>query len=282
MIASSLSRKIFIGIMVMFILSLFGAAGWISYYTMLQPTLVMPGLELWRLVTYPIALSFLGLLIGAICFSVPGEEMESMLGTRQFGILLLIVTLGSALMHMAVFYGSSRHILAGPTNPAIFILVGFVYLFPHSEVRVFFFNIRTSVIVAVTAGIIVTQTVYSWLALGESPLMFFSFGGFGLVLGGVYFHTRYQKYAFLLKPIRTVERMLERSRTVAGPHKNVSAPVRQSQQGSARIRIPFQKSTADLSDEERLNLILDRINEKGYGDLSEDEQRFLRDYSSKL
>jgi hypothetical protein len=45
--------------------------------------------------------------------------------------------------------------------------------------------------------------------------------------------------------------------------------------------MPFQKSV-EVSDEERLNLILDRINEKGYGSLSDEEQRFLREYSRKL
>ena len=182
--ASSLSRKIFIGIMVMFVLSFFPPIRvLISGATVLVPSLVVPGLELWRLVTYPIAISLFGILIGSICFSVPGKEMESMLDSDSSGFLL-IVTVGSALMHLALFFGSSGLALAGPANPAIFILVGFVYLFPHSEVRLFFFNVRTSVIVSVIAAVMVTFTLYMWLDGGQSPLMFFSYGGFGLLLGG--------------------------------------------------------------------------------------------------
>ena len=47
--------------------------------------------------------------------------------------------------------------------------------------------------------------------------------------------------------------------------------------------MPFQKAPArEMNDEERLNNILDRISEKGYSDLTEDEQAFLRDYSGRL
>jgi hypothetical protein len=282
MIASSLSRKILIGLMILFILYLFGLSGMIFRYTVLIPSLIFPDLQLWRLVTYPLAPDLLGLIIGSICFSIPGEEMEGILGTRQFGLLLLMVMLSSALMHVALFFDASGDAfrLAGPANPAIFMLVGFVYLFPHSEIRVLFFSIRSWVVVAVIGAIVLAETLAAWIG-GLTPWLFFSYGGFGLMLGAVYFHTRYQKYAFLLKPIRSVERMVEKSGLASGSHKSVSAPVRQTQVSSGRIRMPFQKSV-EVSDEERLNLILDRINEKGYGSLSDEEQRFLREYSRKL
>ena len=280
MMASSLSRKILIGLMILFILYLFQLSGMISRFTILVPSMIYPGLELWRLVTYPLAPDLFGLIIGSICFSIPGEEMEGILGTRQFGLLLLMVMISSALMHVALFFGSPAFGLAGPANPAIFMLVGFVYLFPHSEIRVLFFNIRSWVVVAIIAAIVLVETLTVWIG-GRTPLLFFSYGGFGLMLGMVYFHTRYQKYAFLLKPIRSVERMVEKSGLASGSHKSAGAPLRQTQVSAGRIRMPFQKSI-EMSDEERLNLILDRINEKGYSSLSEEEQRFLREYSRKL
>jgi hypothetical protein len=50
-----------------------------------------------------------------------------------------------------------------------------------------------------------------------------------------------------------------------------------------RVRIPFQKpASRELSDEERLNLILDKIHEKSYNALTEEEKKFLNDYSGRL
>jgi membrane associated rhomboid family serine protease len=288
MMATSLSRKILIGSMVIFILFLFRILDPLVRYLVLTPESIIPDLQLWRLVTYVLVPGFFSLLIAGICFSVPGEELESMIGTRQFGILLLLVMLGAALMHIALFYGDHQpgRALAGPTNPAVFVLIGFYYLFPHSEIRVLFFNIRSWVLLAIIAALIVAETVY-WWSHGATPWLFFSNGGFGLILGAIYFHTRYQKYAFMLRPIRTVERMVEKvgltsgSRNQPPPRRTASVPYRGPAVSTVRVRNPFQRNV-EMNDEERLNSILDRINEKGYDSLSEEEQRFLREYSRKL
>ena len=42
------------------------------------------------------------------------------------------------------------------------------------------------------------------------------------------------------------------------------------------------KSEKQLSDEEKLNRILEKIGESGYESLNVEEQQFLDDYSSKL
>ena len=280
MMPSSLSRKILFGIILLFVLSLFGMGGFISRYTELMPPLVFPGMEIWRLLTYPLGYEFLGLIIGAICFSAPGEEMEQMLGTRQFGLLLLLVTIVTALMHMSIFFGELE-VLAGPVNAALFVLVGFVYLFPHSEIRVIFFSVRSWVVLAFIVSIIVAVTVFQW-SEGYS-FLFFSRGGFGLVLGAAYFHVRFQKYAVLLRPIRSVERIVAGGRGGGVLKPAAGAPRRAAVSQSTRLRMPFQKSSPrEISDEERLNLILDRINESSYSSLSEEEKRFLRDYSGKI
>lgn len=267
--------------MILFILSLFGIAGQFYEYVVLRSYQVVPGLELWRLITYPLAMDIMGLLLASICFGAPAEEVEGMISTRQFGILLLIVTISTALMHLVLFFGDDNNALAGPVNTALFVLIGFVYLFPQSEVRLLFFSVRSWIVLAFSVAIVFFLTTYR-VFNGASPWLFFSYGGFGLMLGTLYFHVRYQKYAVLLRPIRTMERLVSgggegaSSRAASTPRRVQVSPV-------TRIRIPFQKSPPrDISDEERLNMILDRINELSYSALTEEEKRFLSDYSTRM
>ena len=132
-------------------------------------------------------------------------------------------------------------------------------------------------------GILALLTIYEVVQMGGSPLLFFSDGGFGLLLGAVYFHLRFQKYPFLLRPIRSMERMTGRGKQMPVVHKPMASPRRASVSQPVRVRIPFQKAPArEMTDEERLNVILDKISEKSYNSLTDDEKRFLSDYSGRL
>ncbi len=277
----SLSRKILIGHMVMFLLALFGVASRFGPFVWLTPNAVIPGMQIWRLVSYPLAIELLSLLIGAISFSSPGEELEQMLGTRSFGWHLLGVVILAGLLHTLTFLHTGVR-MSGTTNPALFTLIGFVYLFPHSEIRLFFFSIRSWVILAFAAAVIVFFSLFKTIAGGQSPLLFFSLGGYGLVFGSVYFHIRYQKYAVLLGPIRSIERLMAPGvRHLGDPARStVGGGVHES--AGSRLRMAFQKApVAELTDEERLDEILDRINERGYDALSDDDREFLEEYSGR-
>lgn len=284
MIASSLSRKILIGVVILAIFH-FISGGVLVRYLVMDPVAVVRGFEFWRLFTYVLVPGLFGMVMALVAFSVPGEELEQMIGARQFGLLLLMVVLIGSLLHLVLFFGENVR-MGGIANPAFFAFVGFVYLFPHSEVRLIFFNIRSWVLLAVMGGLALVLTLVSLSSPGTSSeglWGFFSSGGLGLLLGGFYFHTRFQKYPFLLRPIRTVERMAGFGRLSSGPHKPAPAQRRAMAQQQVRVRIPFQKPPQrELSDEERLNLILDKIHEKSYDSLSDDEKRFLEDYSGKL
>lgn len=281
--STSLSRKILIALIVLFVLSLLGVSHYFNGYLLLTSPIVIDGFEVWRLVTYPIAITggaFVGMLVGSICFGAPGEEVEQMMGTRRFGLLLLAVVIGAALLHVVMFMNRGD-VLAGPVNPALFVLVGFVYLFPHAEVRLIFFGVRGWVLLTFIAAIVIGISLVD-VFNGESVFAFSSHGGFGLIAGAIYFHVRYQKYPMLLRPIRSVERALSR-RGGDGGWQPAPGARRASAPQPVRLRMPFQKSQPrELNDEERLNDILDRISEKGYSDLSEEEQAFLRDYSGRL
>jgi len=297
MATESLSRILWIGTLVLFLFYLL--LGGLPFSVVAVANIVLVPVDIsdqyqfWRLLSYPLGPSFIGLLLAGIAFGPPGEEVENFLGKRGFGFALLWVTLGVALFHILGNWGSNSYQLKGLEHLALFTIVGFMYLFPQSSVRIFFINIPNWFLLTFACGLVLIQTVDAVVTQGHSAGALFTEGMFTLVASGVFFHARFQKYRFLLGAIRTFERVVLRPqhtgngiRTGGGGQ---SLPVRQSvavhpspgrPQGAQR---PAQRpARRQLSDEERLNLILDRINETGYESLSPDEQRFLRDYSQRL
>ncbi|MEO5929155.1 MAG: rhomboid family intramembrane serine protease [Candidatus Kapaibacterium sp.] len=258
----------------------------ISIFPMLvlSPQDVFHGFQLWRLVTYAILPSnFIGLIVAMVAFSSPGEELEHMLGTRQFGILLLIVVVFGALLHLTLFFRPPNVELVGALNPALFVLVGFVYLYPRSETRFFFINIQNRYILYGIAILTIGNGLYLAMEGSVSPWIFFEEGILGMVMGMIYFHMRFQKYEFMLGPIHAMERFVSGTRPPRVEQKPASAPRRTTVPQPVRVRATAQKSAPrEISDEERLNLILDKISEKSFDALSDDEKKFLSDYSGRL
>ncbi|MCE7933799.1 MAG: hypothetical protein DYG96_04315, partial [Chlorobi bacterium CHB2] len=90
MATESLSRILWIGTIVLFLFYLligglpFSAP--IVANIVLNPVDISDQYQLWRLLSYPLGPSFIGLLLAGIAFGAPGEEVESMLGKRSFGV----------------------------------------------------------------------------------------------------------------------------------------------------------------------------------------------------
>lgn len=284
--ATSLSRKILLTYAVIFLLMLFGMSA-VFNALVLTPGAIYPGLELWRIFTYPLAPGFLDLLIVAICFSVPGEEVENMLGTRLFAMLLAAVVLAGAVLHIIFYAHAPATAMYGPVNASLFIFAGYVYLFPRSEVRLIFFSVPAKVLCLVLLAITAAAAAVQ-IANGVPVLVALEGGVLGIAAGAAYFHARYQKYPFLLKSIRSMERIAQFNRLSADEGSRPAAQRRSEQRRSPgpqgmRPRIgPQRGAPGEMTDEERLNVILDKISEKSYGALSEEEKRFLREYSGRL
>lgn len=273
----SISTAIRISLMVLFVLALFGFLGLIDPYIAMRPADIWPGLEFWRMFSYPVGYNFGGLLIGAIAFSQPGEEVEGMLGKRRFGIALLLITLFVSSLYLLLFFEQPGPSLAGPQNLALFVMVGYVYLFPASSVRIFFFNVRSKILLLCMVLFAVAATIFE-ISRGASFLVFLGEGGVGLILGGAWFHLVYQKYPVLLGPLRAISGAGKKK--VTEEKKRPVAPSRSTYR-SSRPAAP-NASGEGVSDEERLDAILEQISRKGYESLGTDDRRFLDEYSSRL
>lgn len=263
-------------LLVLFLLAIFRIAALFQPYVVMTSAAVWPGLEFWRLLTYPLALNFGGLLVGTIAFSQPGEEIEGMLGKRSFGLLLLSVTLLASLLYLLIFWGRTIPALAGPQNIALFVMVGYVYLFPDSSVRIIFFDVRSKILLLLMSLLSLGIGVF-WITTGETPLVLLGEGGLGLLAGAIWFHVVYQKYPVLLGPVRAVARLFERK-----PQAQMS--VRSAPQTEQRSGVKKEGSRQGpvIPDDERLDMILEKISSSGYESLSGEERKFLEEYSSRL
>jgi hypothetical protein len=241
---------------------------------------VLQHLELWRLVTWPIGLSFGGLIIGSIAFAQPGEELESMYGTPRFGMLLAAIALLTAGIHLAAYATAPEVVLAGMATLGLFVMVGYFYLFPTSSVRIFFFNVRTSILVGLMVAFVLIKS-FIVMQSGAGPLVFFSEGGTGLLAGLIWFHVSYQKYPVLLGLIGKVT-SASRRYPGAGQTAGRRSKLRLVQPTSMGRRRTSVKEEGPVNDEEKLNSILEKIGSKGYNSLTKDEQKFLEDYSERL
>ena len=67
------------------------------------PELVWPALELWRLVTYPMAvIGIFNVLFGLLVLWMFGWELESVFGSRRFGLFVLSSVVASAVLGCGV------------------------------------------------------------------------------------------------------------------------------------------------------------------------------------
>jgi len=280
----SISRSIFFGAFALLLLSLFRVMDLVAPLLELLPLRVMEG-EWWRVLSYALVPAPLDVLVLAMAFSIPGEEIEAILGRRRFGLLLLASVMVNGLLHLAVAEAVGGNlVLIGSASLSLPVLVAYLYLFPYSGVRVFIFTIPAWGMLAI-AGVLSLAPPLIDVIDGGSPLLLLSAGLGSLLLGLLYAHVRFQKYPVLLRAIR---RFSYRSREPEPrKHTTVMAGVRQQRGVAVRVRAAqshhwSREEGGGENDEERMNALLDKINERGYEALSEAERTFLQEYARRL
>lgn len=280
----SISRSIFFGAFVLLLLSLFTVMVRVAPFLHLDPSLVMSG-EWWRVITYPLVPALLDLLVVAMAFSIPGEEIEAILGKQRFGLLLIASVILNGLLHLAVAESiGSNVVLIGSACLSLPVLVAYLYLFPYSGVRVFIFTVPAWGVLAI-AGVLSLTSPLVELASGGSALPLLTSGLGPMILGLIYAHVRFQKYPVLLRTIRRFS--YPRAEPQQRRRSAVMAGVRQQRGVAVRVRAAqpqrwVREENEPGSDEERMNALLDKINERGYEALSEAERKFLEEYARRL
>ncbi len=264
----TISTVIRYAIFALFVLAIFRFDATINSALGLYGPLIASG-EVWRLLSYPFSIAFGGLIIGGIAFSQPGEEIESMLGMRSFGLSLVVATIAIGLLHMLITLNLPMPML-GASNLGLFVLVGYLYLFPQSSTGILFFRVSTRTIVLVALGLALVLGTIETIDTGQP--VFLSYGLFGAIAGAAFFHVRYRSYPVMLGVVGPIARFFRVDGT---------APL----QGSLRLidDQPGRQSAPDrLSAQERADELLDKIAKEGIDALSKKERAFLEEYSKQL
>jgi membrane associated rhomboid family serine protease len=216
------------------------------------------GFRIWQFITYmflhdpngPLHIIFNMLLLWMF-----GGEVERTLGTREFLKYYFTCGLGGGLMHVILFPSP----VVGASGAIYGIMAAFAIMFPERVITLLLFLV------------VPVQIKAKWLVIGLSAIaLLFGFlglfGGGGSVahfahLGGVITGFIYLKVDWRFAHLG------EWLRQKQGSNRAVQQLKRQ--QNIQRIK-------------ERVDEILDKINEVGYEHLDESERKILRDASERL
>lgn len=223
----------------------------------MHPKWVWAKLQVWQVFTY-MFLHGQGdiwhLLFNMFVLWMFGCEVERTLGTREFWKYYIICGVGAGLFHLFLNIGSTIPVV-GASGAIYGVMVAFAVLFPDRLITLLLFlilpfQIRAKYLVMIFAGISLFLGFYA----NDGVAHFAHLGG--MVVGFVYLKLDW-RLDYLGQWIR---RQRETRRMIHTIKKR---------QAMERIR-------------ERVDEILDKINEVGYENLTGEEKRILKEASARL
>ncbi len=231
------------------------------------------GFGVWQLVTYMFMhANFMHLLFNMLALWMFGMELENTWGSRKFALYYLICGLGAAFTQLVV---SPMFGAAGPTvgaSGAIYgVLIAYGILFPDRPIFVYFllpikarYFVILYILIELFSGVTGTQDGVAHFAhLG------------GAAVG----------FIMLLLDRRGIEwkRLFPRKGpTYVPPQYHYTSPRVNTREDISDATYEDLHKNDDEPSQQRLDEILDKINQSGYQSLTDEEKRFLFEASKKL
>jgi len=237
-----------------FMLQQLPIGGWIAHYLALTPKLVLTRGYVWQMVSYMfLHFDFWHIALNMFVIWMFGRTLEQIWGGRRFLIFYLACGLGGAVFSFLFSYNTS---VIGASAAAYGILLAFAVMFPNQRLLLWFVIPVKARTLAIGLAIL---TLLLGLRGGGNIAHFAHLGGMAAAL-------------FMMRGEYQFRRLRNTVRNWVS-----KVPVRISfdrdEQGSS--------STGQSSDMDKIDSILDKISEKGYGNLSETERRILEKYSDE-
>ncbi len=179
-----------------------------------------------------------------------GTHLEKIWGSKQFLKYYLICGLGGALFSFIFAYNNA---VIGASAAGYGILIAYAILFPYNQIYIFgIFPIRARTLVIILA----CMEFLTGLS-GQDGIAHFAHLG-GMATGLIYIHSDHRTGKFWNK----IKKLLD----------------------SFPLKIKFdnenENNDPEKSNRNKVDSILDKISEKGYGNLTETEKRILEQYSN--
>lgn len=225
-------------------------------YLGLTPAFFFSHVALWQLVTYMFLHGGLWhLLINMLILYMFGVELEGHWGTKQFLKYYFLCGIGAGVFHLLISLGSPIPVV-GASGAIYGLLAAFGLLFPNRilTLLLFFFlpiQIMAKYLVMIFVGI---SLFYGFFG-GESGVAHFAHLG-GMLVGFLYLKLDWR--------LAAMGKWLRRHSV------------------NRRLRIERADRQRENQLRERVDAILDKINEVGYDNLSEEEKRILNQASRNL
>lgn len=281
-IGISFSHKLLLVTGMMFLLDTISKGTQVAPALNLSSGAVLEHYQVWRLFSYPFAGQSVGevLTFMSVMFFA-GDKVETIFPRYKFALLLLMLTLLQGLGFMLVA-PYDPNALAGTSLLSFFTLGMYFSMFSQRVAEVFG---GYRVPVPLFAGVLATMGLLfsgAYLLTNESYLFYRQFSqsilGACLGIGLSWSHIRSgrKKRAVITSAVSTIQSTQpdEQFETVTS---NTA-----SKMTSSITPVFSEYSEEDYTNEQQLNLILDKILETGYDSLSASERHFLEKYSEHL
>jgi len=251
-------KYLLIANVVLFLLKIIipGGEHFMNHALGLTPSLIFSKLTIWQFFTYMfIHGSPWHLIINMFFLWMFGNEVERALGTREFVKYYTICGVGAGFFHLAFNFNSPIPVV-GASGAIFGVMAAFALLFPDRIITLLLFlvlpiQIKAKYLVMIFAGM---QLLYGIFG-GNDGVAYFAHLG-GMAVGFIYL-----KMDWRLDYVGKLIRQKRESRQAVQSLKK--------QQNMQRFR-------------ERVDEILDKINDVGYDQLNDEEKRILQDASEKF
>ncbi len=263
---ASVSKWMLVILVVVFLVDVIGrgsSEGRLSvYFSMKRGDL----LEIWRWGSYPLVNVNLGdWLFTLIAFFVFGPMAERSLGSRRFGVMLVMTTLVGAIVYALLSSGSVVP-LSGAGGLAMALLVVVALRYPDQKVRLLLPPVTLSLktLGYGLIGLLVVMSIAQRADPAES-LAHLSGVGVGFLC--------LKNLSWLDVGVGSIGKK--------GVGSDVGVQKRKVAKTGGRMRARTELNMKVSKSEAEVNRILDKVSEEGIGNLSDDEREILKFASKK-
>lgn len=234
-------------------------------YLAFDPSLGVALTQPWRFVTY----MFLHgggfhLLFNMLWLWWMGKAVEESVGPRTFAVLFLGSGIGGAFFHIALasLYGTS--FVIGASGAVFGVMVAFAYLYPSAPIMLLFLPpIEARFVVA---GLIAFDVLF--LGSGDNVARLVHLGGAGV---GYFLIKAHYQGKDLSAIVRSIEGLWKQS-----PKKKTSKRTKNKNMYSVS-----DVEIVEETDQNELDIILEKISLKGYDGLTKEEKKKLFELSKR-
>jgi len=216
----------------------------------LVPAYVIHRLFIWQLVTYMFMHGGLfHIFFNMFALWIFGCEIERHWGSRDFYIYYFVTGIGAGIFNL-IFEPSSTIPIVGASGAIYGILLAFGFMFPERPIYIYFlFPIRAKYFVLIFGAI---SFMSAFSARSDGIAHFAHLGG--MIIGYLFLRLDWRNQGFTEK-------------------------IRSLFSKRPKMKIHWKNQSDDFDYRQRIDEILDKINDVGYDKLTEEEQELLRNAS---